>query len=72
MIVADDDGVCVVPRLQAADVLAQAEARERDEGEKRSRYAAGELSLDLNRMRPRLGEAGLRYVVYGEAQAADQ
>ena len=65
VIVADDDGVCVVPRLQAADVLAQAEARERDEGEKRSHYAAGELSLDVGNMRPCLVQAGLRYVKFG-------
>jgi len=65
VIVADDDGVCVVPRTHAADVAARAEAREREEAAKRQRYAAGELSLDINNMRPRLAQEGLRYVEYG-------
>ena len=65
VIVADDDGVCVVPRARAAEVLAIGEVRERDESGKRERYAAGELSLDINNMRPRLAQKGLRYVEYG-------
>lgn len=65
VIVADDDGVCVVPRSRAAEVLARGEARERDEAGKRQHYAAGELSLDVSNMRPRLVEAGLRYVKFG-------
>lgn len=65
VIVADDDGVCVVPRTHAADVATQAEAREHEEAAKRQRYAAGELGLDVNNMRPRLAQEGLRYVEYG-------
>jgi len=68
VIVADDDGVCVVPRLRAAEVVALAEARERDEAQKRQRYAAGELSLDIGGMRPRLERSGLRYVRYGSEE----
>jgi 4-hydroxy-4-methyl-2-oxoglutarate aldolase len=61
-IVADDDGVVVVPRGTAAEVLAAARRREEKEAASRSRYAAGELSLDVNDMRERLARKGLRYV----------
>lgn len=62
VIVADDDGVCVVRREEAASVLATAQVREKDEAEKRLRYAAGELSLDVSNMRARLAQKGLKYV----------
>ncbi|ASY66485.1 4-carboxy-4-hydroxy-2-oxoadipate aldolase (plasmid) [Sinorhizobium sojae CCBAU 05684] len=62
VIVADDDGVCVVPAESAAAALEKGRQRERMEEEKRLRYAAGELSLDVNNMRPKLLEEGLVYV----------
>ncbi len=61
VIVADDDGVAVVPRAAAASVLDAARSRAETEAVARQRYAAGELSLDVNSMRDRLAELGLRY-----------
>lgn len=61
MIVADDDGVCVVPRESAAEVLDKARRRAAMEEEKRKLYAAGQLSLDVNSLRARLEEKGLTY-----------
>lgn len=62
VIVADDDGVVVVPRRQAGDVLRAAGAREEREAVARRQYSAGELSLDVHGMRERLAQKGLRYV----------
>ena len=62
VVVADDDGVCIVPRKQAADVLTKSQARTANEEAKRVKLAAGELGLDIYNMRPRLDDAGFEYV----------
>lgn len=62
VVIADDDGVVVVPRANAAEVAAAAQAREAKEEATRKRLAAGELGLDLYGMRDKLAAAGLRYV----------
>jgi 4-hydroxy-4-methyl-2-oxoglutarate aldolase len=62
VVAADDDGAVVVPRRDADAVLEKCRARAGKESAARKRYEAGELSLDVNNMRPRLAEKGLTYV----------
>lgn len=62
IVVADDDGVCVVRREDAGAVLAAARKRMEAEEAKRLRLAKGELGLDIYDMRPRLAEKGLKYL----------
>lgn len=62
VVVADDDGVVVVPRAGAADVLAACRVRDDHEAAVRERYASGELSLDVSGMREKLAAKGLVYV----------
>ena len=62
IVVADDDGVCVVRREEASQVLQKAKDREAIEAAKRARFEAGELGLDIYGMRERLAEKGLKYI----------
>ena len=62
VILADIDGVVVVPAHMAQQVADAAEAREANETAKRARFAAGELGLDMYAMRETLAKAGLRYI----------
>lgn len=62
VIVADDDGVVVVPREIAAQTADAAQKREDNEKDKRARFAKGELGLDMYHMREMLQQAGLQYI----------
>jgi 4-hydroxy-4-methyl-2-oxoglutarate aldolase len=62
VIIADDDGVVVVPASAAQAAADASEAREANETEKRAKLAAGTLGLDMYNMRPKLEKAGLKYI----------
>ena len=66
VVVADDDGVVVVPKKLAAEVAEKAKNRNRDEAGKRKRLGSGELGLDMYNMREALAKAGLVYVDHPE------
>jgi 4-hydroxy-4-methyl-2-oxoglutarate aldolase len=66
IVVADDDGVVVVPKRLAAEVAQKAKTRTQDEEGKRKRLASGELGLDMYKMREALAKAGLVYVDHPE------
>jgi 4-hydroxy-4-methyl-2-oxoglutarate aldolase len=61
-VIADDDGVVIVSRKDAADVVARAEKRHADEEGKRKQLAEGKLGLDMYNMREPLAKAGLVYI----------
>ncbi len=61
VIIADDDGVCVVQRETARDLVKQCAAREQKEAAVRARLKAGELGLDIYGMREKLAAKGLKY-----------
>jgi 4-hydroxy-4-methyl-2-oxoglutarate aldolase len=61
VVIADDDGVCVVARLEAASILKASDAREAKEAEVRKRLQKGELGLDIYDMRDKLAKRSLVY-----------
>ncbi len=66
VVIADDDGVMIVPRTRAEDVLAAAEARTAKEEADREAYRSGELSLDRKGLRTLLSDLGVTYVAQAE------
>jgi 4-hydroxy-4-methyl-2-oxoglutarate aldolase len=61
VIIADDDGVCVVRFAEAEEVLKKSKLRIQNENEKKERFKKGELGLDIYEMRERLKNKGLKY-----------
>lgn len=70
VVIADDDGVLVVPRGRAEEVATAAEARLQNEEAKRKQLASGILGLDLYKMRETLKDAGLTYIDYADYDEA--
>jgi 4-hydroxy-4-methyl-2-oxoglutarate aldolase len=62
VVLADDDGVVIVPIAIAEQTAAAAQARAESENEKRARLASGALGLDMYNMREPLVRAGLKYI----------
>jgi 4-hydroxy-4-methyl-2-oxoglutarate aldolase len=62
VVIADDDGVVIVPRLLAQQAADASQAREDNEAQKRAQLAAGVLGLDMYKMREKLAQAGLKYI----------
>lgn len=62
VVIADEDGVVIVPAAHAQQVADAAGERETNETAKRARLAGGELGLDMYKMRETLTKAGLRYI----------
>ncbi len=66
VVVADDDGVTIVPRPRAAEALEASRARAEREARNRRRYEAGEISMDINELRPVLADLGVAFVTQEE------
>ncbi|MFG6503864.1 4-carboxy-4-hydroxy-2-oxoadipate aldolase/oxaloacetate decarboxylase [Microbacterium sp. P05] len=66
VVVADDDGVTIVPRERAAETLDAARARVAKESANRERYRAGKISMDLNDLRPVLDQLGVSFITQEE------
>ena len=66
IVVADDDGVTIVPRDRAAETLTAAQTRAAKEAANRLRYQSGEISMDLNNLRPVLADLGVTYMTQSE------
>ena len=65
-IIADDDGVMIVPRLDVADAITASHARTEKEAAARAAYLEGAVSMDQNKLRGILSDLGVTYVAYGE------
>lgn len=72
IVVADDDGVTIVPRARAAAALEAATARAAKEAANRIRYRAGEISMDLNALRPIIADLGVTSVTQEEYEDGER
>lgn len=66
VVVADDDGVTIVPRERAGEALEASRARTAKEAANRAKYESGEISMDVNALRPVLDSLGVRYLTQAE------